>query len=193
MLSGLWDAVRPSAFLGADRAPGPTGGRAAHGTALDQAALAVPEPGLPAGDVHRGAAQAALSARVPPVEHLGIDETRRGKANFRLVPGPDGGEVWEVVTDRWHVGFCDLTGGAGLLGQVEGRTSASVSAWINAQGEEWRRGLQVVAIDMCTVFKAAVRDSLPHATLVVDRFHVAQLANTALTEVLYWSRTRPKV
>jgi len=28
------------------------------------------------------------------VEHLGIDETRRGKAKFRLVPGPDGGEVY---------------------------------------------------------------------------------------------------
>jgi transposase len=36
---------------------------------------------------------------------------------------------------------------------------------------------------MCTVFKAAVRNSLPHATLVVDRFHVVQLANAALTEV----------
>jgi transposase len=43
--------------------------------------------------------------------------------------------------------------------------------------------VQVVAIDMCTVFKAAVRASLPHAALVVDRFHVAQLANAALTEV----------
>jgi transposase len=31
--------------------------------------------------------------------------------------------------------------------------------------------------------KAAVRESLPHARLVVDRFHVAQLANNALTEV----------
>jgi transposase len=128
-------------------------------------------------------AAAALPERVPNVEHLGIDETRRGKAKFRLVPGPDGGEVWEVVADRWHIGFVDLTGGAGLLGQVEGRTAASVSAWIEAQSMQWRRGVQVAAIDMCTVFKAAVRDSLPHTTLVVDRFHVVQLANTALTEV----------
>jgi transposase len=128
-------------------------------------------------------AAAALPKSVPAVEHLGIDETRRGKAKFRLVAGPDGGEVWEVVADRWHVGFCDLTGGAGLLGQVEGRTAASVSAWVEAQSKEWRAGVQVVAIDMCTVFKAAVRDSLPHAVLVVGRFHVAQLANTALTEV----------
>lgn len=83
---------------------------------------------------------------------------------------------------RWHVGLVDLTGGAGLLGQVEGRTAASVSTWIEAQ-TPWRNGVQVVAIDMCAVFKAAVTASLPHATLVVDRFHVAQLANAALTEV----------
>lgn len=129
------------------------------------------------------AAKTVLPAATPPVEHLGIDETRRGKAKFRLVAGPDGAETWEVVADRWHVGMVDLTGGAGLLGQVEGRTAASVSAWIDAQSAAWRAGVRVVAIDMCTVFKAAVRDSLPHVTLVVDRFHVVQLANAVLTEV----------
>jgi transposase len=81
------------------------------------------------------------------------------------------------------VGFTDLGSGAGLLGQVEGRTAASVSAWIQAQSPAWRAGVAVVAIDMCTVFKSAIRTSLPHARLVVDRFHVAQPANAALTEV----------
>jgi transposase len=36
---------------------------------------------------------------------------------------------------------------------------------------------------MCTIFKAAIRTALPHAVLLVDHFHVAQLANQALTEV----------
>ena len=40
---------------------------------------------------------------------------------------------------------------------------------------------------MCTVFKAAVRDALPHAVLIVDRFHVAQPANTALTRMAAWN------
>jgi transposase len=124
-----------------------------------------------------------LPAVTPPVECLGIDETRRGKAKFRLVAGPDGGDVWEVTADRWHVGFVDLSGGAGLLGQVEGRTAAIVSGWIEAQSPEWRAGVRFVAIDMCTIFKSAVRTSLPHAILVVDRFHIAQLANAAVTEV----------
>ena len=127
-------------------------------------------------------AEAELPQQTPPVVRLGIDEIRRGKARFRLVPG-ENGDAWVVVADRWHVGFTDLADGAGLLGQVEGRTAASVSTWIEAQDPAWRAGVRVVAIDMCTVFKAAVRASLPDATLVVDRFHVAQLANAAVTEV----------
>ena len=127
-------------------------------------------------------AVSALPAETPPVEHLGIDEIRRGKPRFRRVATADG-DVWEVTADRWHVGFCDPSGGAGLLGQVEGRCAATVSAWLDGQPRAWRAGVRVVAIDMCTVFKAAVRASLPHATLVVDRFHLAQLANTALTEL----------
>ncbi|MFD5411598.1 hypothetical protein [Streptomyces nojiriensis] len=71
------------------------------------------------------AAETALPKDTPPVTHLGIDETRRGKARFRLVEAPDGGEIWEVVADRWHVGLVDLVGGARLLGQVEGRTTAA--------------------------------------------------------------------
>lgn len=71
----------------------------------------------------------------------------------------------------------------GLLGQVEGRTAKSVSAWIKAKTPERRAGVRFVAIDMCAIFKSAVRTSLPHAILVVDRFHIAQLANAAVTEV----------
>ncbi|MBS2545307.1 transposase [Catenulispora sp. NL8] len=75
-------------------------------------------------------AAAVLPEVTPEAECLGIDETRRGRAKYRLNEAEDG---WEVVADRWHVGFVDLRGGAGLLGQVEGRTAASVSAWIDAQ------------------------------------------------------------
>ncbi|WP_327739858.1 transposase [Streptomyces nojiriensis] len=110
------------------------------------------------------AAETALEKDTPPVTHLGIDETRRGKAKFGLVEAPDGGEIWEVVADRWHVGLVDLVGGAGLLGQVEGRTTASASACIGARTRQWRARVQVVAIDMCTVFKAAVREPLPHVS-----------------------------
>ncbi|GAA3690597.1 hypothetical protein GCM10022267_91260 [Lentzea roselyniae] len=40
-----------------------------------------------------------------------------------------------------------------------------------------------MAIDMSACYRAAVRQALPAATIVVDHFHVVQLANTALCEV----------
>src|SRR5580692_4935537 len=40
----------------------------------------------------------------------------------------------------------------------------------------WRDAVQVVAIDMCSIYASAVRRALPHAQLVVDLFHVVQLA-----------------
>ncbi|MET9474062.1 transposase [Streptomyces sp. NPDC002922] len=50
-------------------------------------------------------------------------------------------------------------------------------------GFHWRDVVQHVAIDMCTIFKSAIRRVLPQAALVVDHFHLAQLANQTLTEV----------
>jgi len=98
-------------------------------------------------------AAAAVPAETPPVERLGIDEIRRGKPRFRRV-FTQGGDAWEVTADRWHVGFCDLSGGAGLLGQAEGRTAATASAWLDAQSSAWRAGVRVVAIDMCIWLRA---------------------------------------
>jgi transposase len=111
---------------------------------------------------------------------LGIDEIRRGRP--RWVVDEDTG-TWRTAVDRWHVGFVDLSGGQGLLGQVEGRTTAAVVDWLAARDPDWCAGVQYAAIDMSSVFKAAIRTALPQATLVVDHFHVVQLANQALTEV----------
>jgi transposase len=121
-----------------------------------------------------------LPAHVPKVEHLGMDEVRRGRP--RWVWDEQGGS-WVVIADRWHVGFVDLAGGQGLLGQVEGRTKASVTGWLDARGQAWKAGVKIVAIDMCSVFKSAIRQVLPHAVIVADHFHVVQLANKTLTEV----------
>jgi transposase len=78
---------------------------------------------------------------------------------------------------------CDLSDGQGLLGQVEGRTAQTVIDWLHARPADWRRRVRYVAIDMCTVFKSAIRRALPHAQLVIDHFHVVQLANATVTEV----------
>jgi transposase len=72
--------------------------------------------------------------------------------------------------------FFDLSGDQGLLGQVEGRTADDAASWMWQAGPAWRDAIEVVAIDMCTIYASAVRRMLPRARLVVDLFHVVQLA-----------------
>jgi hypothetical protein len=38
-----------------------------------------------------------------------------------------------VRTDPWETGFVDITGVQGLVGQVDGRTSAAVKGWLAAR------------------------------------------------------------
>jgi transposase len=125
-------------------------------------------------------AAAVLPGEPGPVEVLGIDEIRRGRPKWVF---DEVTRVWNTSVDRWHVGFCDLSGGQGLLGQVEGRNAQVVIDWLGQREQRWRDGVRFVAIDMCTIFKSAIRQALPHATLVVDHFHLVQLANQAVTEV----------
>jgi transposase len=115
-----------------------------------------------------------------PVTVLGIDETRRGRPRFTR--NAETGKL-EQTADRWHTGFVDLHGGQGLLGQVEGRAAADVGAWLAAQPQQWRDDIRTVAIDMCPAYRAAVREHLPDAMLVVDHFHVVQLANQMISQV----------
>src|SRR5512144_1487187 len=77
----------------------------------------------------------------------------------------------------------DLAGGGGLLGQVPGRTSRCVVDWLEARSEACRAGVRFVALDPSAPYAAAVRHALPSATIVVDHFHLVQLANQMVTKV----------
>jgi transposase len=106
----------------------------------------------------RAAAREGVRAPLPEVEVLGIDETRRVRPRWEQ--DPDTGK-WKMTRDRWHTGLVDALGSGALLGQVEGRTVADVLAWLST----------------------AVRTGLPEAIVVVDHFHVVQLANKMLSPV----------
>ena len=118
----------------------------------------------------------------PPslVAHLGIDEHRRGRPRWRI--DEDSGE-YVLLADRWHTCFFDLSGDQGLLGQVEGRTADDTAYWLARAAPAWRDAIQVVAIDMCSIYASAVRRMLPRAQVVVDLFHVVQLAVKATGDV----------
>jgi transposase len=111
----------------------------------------------------------------PPalVAHLGIDEHRRGRPRWRA--DAETGE-YVLLADQWHTCFFDLSGDQGLSGQVEGRTADDAAYCLARASPAWRDGIQVVAIDMCAIYASAVRRALPRAQLVVDLFHVVQLA-----------------
>jgi Transposase and inactivated derivatives len=103
-----------------------------------------------------------------PTTVLGMDETRFGCPRW-LPDGhhPDGRIRW-VRTDPWETGFVDITGEQGLLGQVDGRTSAAVQAWLGARSPAFRAGIEVVVIDPHAGYAAAVRAALPDAAIAVD-------------------------
>lgn len=128
----------------------------------------------------RIAAATVAEAPLPDVEVLGIDETRRGRTRWEQ--DPDTGK-WQLTRDRWHTGFVDALGTGGLLGQVEGRSAADVLAWLSTTPLTWRKNIKFVAIDMSATYRAAIRTGLPDAIVVVDHFHVVQLANKMLSTV----------
>ncbi|HUZ55025.1 MAG TPA: ISL3 family transposase [Streptosporangiaceae bacterium] len=157
------------------------------GRVRDQAGHEVAERGITPAEAARGcgvswpvahdafaaAAGPVLDQPPAPVAHLGIDEHRRGRPRWRI--DEDSGE-YVLLADRWHTCFFDLAGDQGLLGQVEGRTADDAAYWMWQAGPAWRDHVKVVAIDMCSIYAAAVRRMLPQAQVVVDFFHVVQLA-----------------
>ena len=59
---------------------------------------------------------------------------------------------------------------------MEGRTADDAAYWLAQASPAWRDAIQVVAIDMCSIYASVVRRALPRAQLVVDLFHTVQLA-----------------
>ncbi|MEV6968040.1 transposase [Hamadaea sp. NPDC051192] len=73
--------------------------------------------------------------------------------------------------------------GQAPLGQGRELPPRPSSTWPSARPARWREQVKIVAIDTCALFKPAMNHPLPHARLVVDHFHAAQLADATLTEV----------
>jgi transposase len=118
-----------------------------------------------------------------PTAVLGMDETRFGRPRWLPDGHHDDGRIRWIRTDPWETGFVDIAGDQSLLGQVDGRTSAAVQAWLAARTPEFRARIEVVLIDPHAGYAAAVRAALPDAAIAVDHFHLIMLANKAVTAV----------
>ncbi|SOC57765.1 Transposase [Ornithinimicrobium cerasi] len=112
------------------------------------------------------------------VRHLGVDEHRF--RTVRYLRDPDTHAVTRV--EPWSIVFTDLDDGA-ILDVVDRRRGATVKKWLAARPRWWRRRVQLVALDMSSEFRAAVRKALPKARISVDHCPVVRLANEMLTKV----------
>ncbi|GFG85593.1 ISL3 family transposase [Mycolicibacter algericus DSM 45454] len=124
-------------------------------------------------------ADEVLDTAPPVVRVLGMDETRRGKAKYETCPDT-GKRVW---IDRFDTGLVNITGSGGLLVQVNGRTAKAVTDWLAQRDLAWRAQITHVAIDMSNVYAKATREALPHARLIVDRFHLVKRGNQMVESV----------
>ena len=156
---------------------------AAIGDAARSVAEVAASHGVSWPTAHRAFVAHAEAVMGPPqpTQMIGIDETRRGKPRWERCAATG---RW-VRVDPWDTGFVDLAGDQGLLGQREGRTGATVVAWLREQTPEFRQAIEYVAIDPAAAYASAIRTPglLPNATIVVDHFHLVKLANDALTAV----------
>jgi len=108
--------------------------------------------------------EALIPNRWRPVRRLGVDETvSRRKRRF----------VTHLV---------DLDDGTVLV-TVEGRSAKVLLAALEAQGGAWLAGVEEVAIDPFTPYAKAIRLLVPHARLVVDKFHILRLFARAVDQV----------
>lgn len=94
---------------------------------------------------------------------MNIDEIalEKGHGNFVLVlSAPEEGCVLEVLPDR------------------ERKT---LEKWLDELAPEVKKAIKVVNLDMWEPYTLAVKAKLPHARIVVDRFHVMKNLNHCLT------------
>lgn len=74
----------------------------------------------------------------------------------------------------------------------EGKSAATLLAFFEALGPEGRKKIKVVTMDMSAGYINAVREAVPQAQIIFDRFHVQQLVSNAMDQTRRdeWQRLR---
>ena len=115
-----------------------------------------------------GEALLADSTRFGDVNYLGLDET----AFLRQAP---------YYQTQFTTSIVDVGNGQ-LLDVVPGRGGKEPTTWLKNQGDAWLKKVQAGALDLSSPYRKVFNDTLPHATLVADKFHVIKHANAKLDE-----------
>ena len=94
-------------------------------------------------------------AELVDLKYLGVDEVARAKGHDYMTV------VYNLETGQ-------------LIWVHEGRTAEIFSTFIKQLSEPTKQGILAVAMDMGPAYQKAVRDDLPNADIIFDRFHVMQ-------------------
>ena len=70
-----------------------------------------------------------------------------------------------------------------ILAVLADREKKTLENWIEALSSQEKRSIRFVSIDMWAPYYQAALKKLPHAKVVVDRFHVMKQLNTRLTQL----------
>lgn len=113
-----------------------------------------------------------LAKQLPPLRPesleglrlIGVDEVARAKGHDYLTL------VYDMVSGN-------------LLWIKEGRTAEVLGEFLQALSAECADGIEAVAMDMGLAYQSAVRQWLPGANIVFDRFHVMQLYSKVIKQV----------
>ncbi len=108
-------------------------------------------------------------ARLAGVRAVGVDETAFLKANAHR-------------HTTFVTGIVDIDSRR-LLDIAAGRSGPVLAQWITAQTPAWRAGVTVASLDPFRGYATALSATLPHATRVLDTFHVIKLGFTCLDDV----------
>lgn len=65
----------------------------------------------------------------------------------------------------------------------EGRSAEALKPFFDALGDDGCKAIEMVTIDLSAAYIKAVKEKLPNAKIVYDRFHVQRLVSDALDEV----------
>lgn len=107
----------------------------------------------------RRAQRAARKLGQRKVRVLGVDEIslRKGHKQYALV-------LSDLERRR-------------VIAVLPNRLKETFVGWLEGLTEEERRAIRVVSMDMWEAYRRAVREKLPHAEIVADRFHVMKQLN----------------
>ena len=122
--------------------------------------------------IERGAPLIDDPNRLDGVSAIGVDET-----SFLRATG--------THPTLYATGIADLTPGrpARLLDVVAGRSGRVLRGWLADRDQSWRAAIVTASLDPFRGYATALAAQLPHATRVLDPFHIVKLGLTCVDAV----------